>query len=43
LLRSLRAVLRKDSWMFCAGLFSIADLLGPDRLAQRNTAGALRP
>jgi hypothetical protein len=26
----LRAVLRKDSWIFCAGLFSIADLLGPD-------------
>src|SRR6266849_2658239 len=32
LVRSLRAVLRKDSWMFCAGLFSIADLLGPDHL-----------
>src|SRR5262245_33714653 len=27
LLRSLRAVLRKESCMFCAGLLSIADLL----------------
>jgi hypothetical protein len=27
LIRSLRAVLRKESCMFCAGLFSIADLL----------------
>src|SRR5215469_13939032 len=27
LVRSLRAVLRKVSWMFCAGLVSIADLL----------------
>jgi hypothetical protein len=32
LVRSLRAVLRKVSWMFCAGLFSIADLLGTDTI-----------
>src|SRR5581483_499122 len=38
---SLRAVLRKESWMFCAGLlFSIADLL---LLCELQTATAAHP
>ena len=33
LVRSLRAVLRKDSWMFCAGLFSMPTSLVPTTLS----------